>query len=142
MKKKYYVVLISFAVLLIVSMIAIGILNYKLVKDKNKDKFYNIGEEKIYSINYVCNENLEIDGYNFTTNNSVFTKAYTFKTNDGKVIVEAYMDYLLNEEDFALTFQADETFDLSKTLENEDVFNIELSYSSTQITLTLTYTKV
>lgn len=138
MKKRYYTVLISFAILLITSIIAIGVLVNKLYKNEAKNEVYKIGNYELRTLPKECNKDLKIDAMNFTKNSAMEQKNYVYLTTDGETLILNYLDYL-NQEDFK-DDNAEDATSYTLTFENLDTLTVSLSFDDTTLTLILTYT--
>ena len=149
MKKKYYIVLISFACLLIASMIIIGVLSSKLMDKKESEAYYEIQDEKILTINEITNVKLELLAYNYSSNNTQFIKTYEYKCENSQLVLTQYIEYLVNDENFVdnSTYQDNTSssgdFSLTKTYEdNDDELVVTITYTNSIINLVLTYSNV
>lgn len=138
MKKRYYIVLISFAVLLILSVIAIGVLVNKLFKKEAQSDVYQIGNYELNTLPKECNKDLEIKAMSFNKNSLMEEKTYVYLTTDGEALISNYLDYL-NQENFQDDSIADET-SYTLTFENLDTLTVSLSFDDTTLTLILNYT--
>lgn len=138
MKKRYYIVLISFAVLLILSVITIGVLVNKLFKKEAQSDVYKIGNYELNTLPKECNKDLEIKAMSFNKNSLMEEKTYVYLTTDGEALISNYLDYL-NQENFQDDNIADET-SYTLTFENLDTLTVSLSFDDATLTLILNYT--
>lgn len=134
MRKKYYIILIVFAVLLIASIIAIGTLTNQLFKKEAENNNYTIGEVELHTIPQECNKTLELYNFSFSKNELTEQKTYSYSTTEGEILIARYVDYL-----FECHFvQADPTEYLFG-LEDKNV-SVLLTCDGNQLTITLTHT--
>lgn len=144
MKKKYYIVLISFAVLLIASMVFIIVLNNKLVDKTQEDNYYSICGQEIKTIAYSNDVNLTMSAYSYTTNSSIHTKTYEYETDNAVELISHYTEYLVADENFINTSAGtQDSYAFSKTISgSDDIFKIELTFTENSIGIILEYTYV
>lgn len=144
MKKKYYVVLITFAILLITSMAFIGLLNNKLVKKNEQDNSYSLCGVEVQTIAEYNNVELTLTAYNYTSNSTVYTKTYEYSAENPAVLVSNYTEYLVTEENFLNSTAGEQSnYLFTKNLEESgDIFTITLSYSDNFVSIQLQYTYV
>lgn len=136
MKKKYIIVFICFAVVLISSVVTITILANKLLKKAEVEDCYQIGEVSIFTINNVTNENLNLINFSSNTINETTTqKTYTYSTTKGSELNSIYAEYLVHELEFT-----NDGSSYTKIYESTlDRLEITLSDDSTSLTIVLTY---
>jgi len=147
MKKRYLIILVSFAVMLICSCIAIGIMTAKLMDKKNKDTLYEIGETSIASVSKFYKDDLELIRHFYDADNTVFIKSYTYKVknNDVEAIVSFYTEYLTADLEFVNESEnlnsVSGSYVFEKIFEdNADSLVIEINYTETTLNIVLTYT--
>jgi len=148
MSKKYYVLLISLAVFLIVSIVTIGVLTSNLVKKKEDDRYYQIGEIKIETIKEVTNADVELLGYNYTNDSGiVFTKTYKYKIDNVLQVLTDYNEYLMYDKEFEEVVSFDMSkevaeYSLTKLMENNDSCSVKINYTKSTIQLEISYTYI
>lgn len=133
-KKKYYVVLISFAVLLILSVVTIGVLSSQLLKKESDEDNYTIGSYELKTLPNECNKDLTLSNYIYTSNSASEQKVYVYATSTGEELIATYIEYLVSEKNFE---QVDSDSSYTYTLSNEDVINISFESDDNSLTVVL-----
>ena len=140
MRKKYYSVIIAFAVLLIASIVTIGVLANQLLKKTTEETSYSIGNVEIRTLPKECDADLKLDNYSYSKSNTTEQKIYSYLTDNGEAYISRYLEYLVTEKGFVQTDTPEDNYSLYCTYSNDDRLDIVLSFSSTNVVITLTYT--
>lgn len=146
MKKNYLITLIIVSTLLICSCITIGIMASKLMHKKSKDVVYEIGEAKISSVAEFYADDIELNSFNYSTNNNIYEKSYNYKVKNDKVetIVSFYTEYLIDLDFVTESDNINENsgeYVLEKIYEdNQDSLVITINYTETILNIILNYT--
>ncbi len=140
MKKKYYGVLIAFAVLLIASIVTIGVLANQLLNKKTEEPTYSIGTVEIRTLPKECDVDLKMDSYNYTKNSTSEQKIYSYLCDNGEAYISRYLEYLVTEKSFVQsTEEIADGYELYYVYSNDDRLGITLTSTSTNIVITLVY---
>lgn len=141
MNRKKSIILISIfaAVLLILAIIIVAISN-SLLKKKDNDKLYKIGDVTIRSIN--SKGELKLENYSYVYDDNVKQKTYAYSGDVTAEILSDYNEYLIIDEGFMIGDEFDGSecgsFSLNKKFEDKkEKLTIEIVYSNNEITLNL-----
>lgn len=151
MKRKYWILLISLAVFLIISVITIGVLTNKLLDKKSNDAFYEVGELKVKSINEVTNTKLELVNFSYTNDAGItYRKCYRYEVSNIEIttMLAEYDEYLVLEMEFeevdAFDLSQEEgSFALTKVMEDSaDSCELTITYTQSTIEIIVGYTYI
>lgn len=142
MKKNYIIAFIIITAVLITSVITVGIVANVQLKNREDDKYYKIGEVKLYSINEATNTSLKLVNHSYGSNGSVYTKYYEYEIDKAESVVSIYTEYLTTDENFEISSEEVGKRGLKKTYGNKDTLVISIQYSEKSIELALTYTYI
>lgn len=142
MKKQYIISFIVIVSILIISVITVGIVANTKLKDSEDDKYYKIGEAKIYTIRQATNIKPSLVNYSYGNNTSVFIKYYEYEIKDAEGVVSLYTEYLTADENFEIIYEEAGVRTFKKVYEERDTFEIVISYVENVIELELTYTYI
>ena len=140
MKKNYIISFIIITVVLIASVITVGVVANVQLKNREDDKYYKVGEAKIFTIKEATNVKVDLVNYSYGSDGSTYTKYYEYEIQKAESVASIYTEYLSTDENFEISSDEAGVLTFKKNYEKQDLLTIVLKFEEDVLEISLSYT--
>lgn len=114
MRKKYLITIVTLALSLVIIAITVGVVTTNKIKKTSDDKYYQIMDVKLDSVNSILSDKIKLVSFNAIDYKDSVYNVYTYKTKNGEEISSIYANHLIDASNFSLTTAKEKTYELNK----------------------------
>ena len=140
MKKNYIISFIIITVVLIASVITVGVVANVQLKNREDDKYYKVGEAKIFTIKEATNVKVDLVNYSYGSDGSTYTKYYEYEIQKAESVASIYTEYLSTDENFEISSDEAGVLTFKKNYEKQDLLTIVLKFDEDVLEISLSDT--
>ena len=140
MKKNYIISFIIITVVLIASVITVGVVANVQLKNREDDKYYKVGEAKIFTIKEATNVKVDLVNYSYGSDGSTYTKYYEYEIQKAESVASIYTEYLSTDENFEISSDEAGVLTFKKNYEKQDLLTIVLKFEEDVLEISLSDT--